>query len=124
MTHSKTLELPFGLPGLNEILAAAKKSPYQYAAMKKKYTQRISEELLVQGCRPVSPYKRIWLTITWFESKKKRDPDNVRAGVKFLLDAMVASGVIEDDGIENIDSLSDAFEQGDKRAVQAVWGES
>ena len=117
---------------MNDILRAAstiqrgkgKKSTTAYTVMKKKYTKLISEEILIQGGIPATPYKRIWVGLTWIETAKARDPDNVRAGIKFILDAMVHSGVVEDDKLVNIDSIADAFERGDKRAVRVVWGEA
>lgn len=42
-----------------------------------------------------SPVK---IKCTWFESNIRRDPDNIFAGVKFILDGLVKSGVLENDG--------------------------
>ncbi len=132
MSEAMTVELPFGLPGLNDILRAAgtvynsstKKRTTAYSVMKKKFNRLIKEELLIQGCIPAIPHKRIWVAATWIENKRSRDPDNVRAGIKFVLDAMVDARVIEDDELVNISSITDTFEQSEKRGVRVAWGEA
>ena len=34
-------------------------------------------------------YEQVSITITWYEPNEKRDPDNVMAGQKFILDGLV-----------------------------------
>lgn len=52
---------------------------------------------------------------TWFETTRKRDPDNIAAGGrKIILDAMRAIGMLSNDGwssyVEGSPSCSDTFE--------------
>lgn len=37
------------------------------------------------------------LKITWYEPNKRRDSDNIHSAVKFILDALVAENILEND---------------------------
>ena len=118
----KQLDLHFGLPGLNRIIDVAKKGPYVYGALKKNYTRLVADELFLQNCIPEVPYEKMYLYFTWIETAQHcRDPDNVRAGAKFVLDAMVQVGMIEDDSISHVKLLRDSFRIGESRAVVVSW---
>ena len=67
MTNNELI-LKFGLPGLNEIIKAAKRHHMAYASMKKKYTQAVEAELIAQGCIPKKPYQNIDIEFIWIES--------------------------------------------------------
>ena len=126
-----TLELNYGLPGLNKFIKTAKISVKRrgkraingiaYALMKKKYTQMVEAELIAQDCIPDEPFDYIDVEFTWIEAAHPRDPDNVRAGSKFILDAMVNRGVIPDDTMRYIHELRDKYVKGNKRAVIIRW---
>jgi len=95
---NNTIYLDYGLPGLNEIIRAAKKHHMTYAAMKKKYTNAIADELVIHGCVPDKPFDELDIRFIWGETRAhRRDPDNIRAGSKFVLDAMVHVGIIPND---------------------------
>jgi len=123
--------LSFGLPNLNDMLKA-KGSEYSrgggrrmsaYTLMKRKYETLIIAELRSQGCIPEAPYKQIEFSALWVEKDRRRDPDNVDAGRKFILDAMVTARVLMNDGYANIASLRANFDISDdkKRWVYASW---
>jgi Holliday junction resolvase RusA-like endonuclease len=118
------LQLPYGLPTMNDIIKASKqvrrdKGRYYsaYMTLKKKYTTLIAEELVTQSCVPDVPYDAVRIDSIWIESAKKRDPDNVRAGVKFLLDAMVQVGIIADDDRDHVVGFNDSFPVSNARKV-------
>ena len=117
------LMLDYALPTMNDIIKASKQVRHgkgyfsAYSSMKKKYTTLISEELIAQDCVPDEPYDAIRLDTVWVESAKKRDPDNVRAGVKFILDSMVSVGIIPDDDRDHVVGFSDSFPVSKARAV-------
>lgn len=86
--------------------------------MKKKYNDLIVATIVDGGCVPDTPHKLVDVTCTWHENGKKRDPDNVMAGIKFVLDAMVNAGVIENDTRDNIGSIThNPIVVGEKRYV-------
>ena len=99
------IEYPGRLPGLNEIIDAAKRSPYEYAKMKDRYTSEIG-----WLAKKLPRYNKIDITITWHEPNKKRDPDNITGGQKFILDGLVAGGAIKDDSQRYINSITHRFE--------------
>ena len=88
------------LPGMNDILAAAKQTGkgIAYSKMKKHIGEFIAYEIRTHGANKTEIEEPIAIKITWFEKTKRRDPDNISAGVKFILDAMVKERVIKTDG--------------------------
>lgn len=100
-------EIPGRLPGLNEIIEAAKqgKGKYQpYALMKEKYT-----EMIAWIAKKLPSYEKVALVITWYEPNSRRDPDNIMAGQKFILDALVQAGVIPNDSQKYIQGILHRF---------------
>lgn len=42
-------------------------------------------------------FNKVVIIITWYEPDERRDPDNIMAGQKFILDGLVAAGTIPND---------------------------
>lgn len=100
-------EIPGSLPGMNEIIEAAKqgKGNYQpYARMKEEYTTMVA-----WLAKKLPAYKRGVLVITWYEPNEKRDPDNIMAGQKFILDGLVTAGTIPNDSQRHIKGILHRF---------------
>jgi hypothetical protein len=95
------IEYPGRLPGLNEIIDAAKRSPYEYAKMKDRYTSEIG-----WLAKKLPRYERVNITITWYEPNMRRDPDNVMAGQKFILDGLVVGGAIPKDTRRHVKKIT------------------
>ena len=112
---SITFFLDFPLPTLNEMIRTARGNKYAAAAQKKKYTALVATEIMVQTERP--HFEAISLDITWIETKKKRDPDNVFAAAKFILDGMVAAAIIDDDERDHVASITNRIAVSDFRGV-------
>lgn len=53
--------------------------------------------------------KRIDLDITWYCKNKRKDKDNIAAGIKFILDGLVKAGTIENDGWKQVNNFSHSF---------------
>ena len=101
------IEILGELPSMNEIIAEAKKGRkgYQpYNTMKATYT-----EMVAWTAKALPPMKRVRLDIRWYSKNKKKDPDNIAAGVKFIFDGLVAAGVIKNDGWEENGGWSNSF---------------
>lgn len=101
-------EIPGRLPGLNEIIDAAKKGrgKYQpYALMKEEYTTMIA-----WLAKKLPACNRVDITITWHEPNRRRDIDNITGGTKFVMDGLVAGGVIKDDSQKYVNSITHRFE--------------
>ena len=97
------------LPGLNELIAAAKKRRGNwsaYADMKESYGSYIAT--LIKKAK-LKPMPRAFIQFEWCEKNMKRDPDNVAAGKKFILDQLVSSKILPGDGWEHITGFSERF---------------
>ena len=97
------------LPGLNEYIDACRKNRFAAAKLK-----RESEDLIIWGIRSqlkgICYDKKIFIEYHWFEKNKKRDPSNVAgAGIKFIEDAMIKAGTINNDGWNNIAGFTSYF---------------
>ena len=100
-------EIPGRLPGLNEIIDAAKqgKGNYQpYARMKEEYTTMVA-----WLAKKLPAYEKVALIITWHEPDRRRDPDNIMAGQKFILDGLVQAGTIPNDSQKHIKGIVHRF---------------
>jgi len=100
-------EIPGRLPGFNEIIEVAKsgKGKYQpYAMMKDEYTSMIA-----WLAKKLPSYEKVALVITWYEPDHRRDPDNIMAGQKFILDALVHAGVIPNDSQKYVRGIVHRF---------------
>ena len=100
------LEIPGRLPGLNEIIAAAKSHYAKYSTEKKEYTEEVA--WLAKQAR-LPKFEKVYLVITWFEPDRRRDPDNIMAGQKFILDGLVAAGVLPGDSQKYIAGIVHRF---------------
>jgi len=101
------LEIPGRMPGFNEIIEAAKggKGKYQpYAQMKETYTNMVA-----WLAKKLPTYERVALIITWYEPNRHRDPDNIMAGQKFILDGLVVAGTIPNDNQRHIQGIIHRF---------------
>lgn len=106
-----TVFVPGPLPGLNQLLAAAKRRDGNgwsgYAAVKRDWERRIA--LAIAAARPPR-FDRAWLAFRWWEPSRRRDPDNVAAGGrKLLLDVLVRQGVLPADGWRRVVGWADRF---------------
>lgn len=94
-------------PGLNEIIKVAKAHPMAYSSLKKRWGELT--QLYIKKAK-LKPMKGpVQIHITWVEKTRRRDPDNVRAGSKFILDALVKSAVLPCDSQKTIWQISDSF---------------
>lgn len=121
------LWVPGPLPGLNEIIAAAKGSGGRgagYARLKRDWTEAVWAYAKSQRM-PVFP-GAVRLAFRWVERDRRRDPDNVAAGGrKLILDGLVRAGVLRGDGWTGVASWVDRFDVGDPGVsvtIEAVTG--
>ena len=97
-------EIPGRLPGFNEIIEAAKRNPHEYARMKETCTAMVA-----WLAKKLPSYEKVALVITWYEPDHRRDPDNIMAGQKFIMDGLVQAGVIPDDSQKYILGIYHGF---------------
>lgn len=105
----QTMFIPGQLPGMNEMIASAKQANGKwngYAAMKKQWNANVAVFARRDKLRPTG---RVRVVFEWVEQSKRRDPDNVSAAKKLVLDGLVACGVLAGDGPTVIAGLEDRF---------------
>lgn len=99
-------DIPVRLPSLNDIIGMNRKH-WSSGAKLKKDTDRICGQWIVASKVPVF-LDPVHIHFDWYDDGR-RDPDNIRTGAKFILDALVRCGKIEDDSQRIIKGLSDGF---------------
>jgi len=105
MTTVFSVFLAGRLPGLNEVTAQNRRN--RYAGAKQKAT--VEAALLAQLPRgPILSGGLRW-RFTWYEADKRRDPDNIASGVKFVFDALQAAGLLPNDNWQYIAGLEHRF---------------
>ncbi len=116
---TQRLWIPGPLPGMNEIIAAAKSGGKGrvYAAMKASHTSAVT--LFARKAR-LKPIDFAVFGFDWHEPTRRRDPDNLMAGAKFILDGLVKAGVIPNDGWDNVGGLVHCWTLSKNRGVHVT----
>ena len=102
--HSFTV--PGELPGLNTIIEEAKSHHMAYANLKEEYTEKVAWK-----AKSLPEFKKVYLNITYYCANRRRDPDNIAAGKKFLIDGLVEADVLENDGWNQVKGWNENFKK-------------
>ena len=89
------LEIPFQLPSLNDLIAANRRNRFSGAELKKKTDDAIQMVIKQQRLIPVS--LPCIVHILFDEPNRRRDVDNVESASKYILDALVKTGILVND---------------------------
>ena len=101
-------------PTLNEYIDCERGSTIAAAAMKKKCTEQVKEQCLLQQIQPVNG--KVDLLFERHPSTR-HDPDNVAIAKKFILDGLQLAGVLENDNRKFIGTMADEIIQDDEDYV-------
>lgn len=112
-TGSHICEIPFRLPSLNEYIAVCRQNRFAGAQFKKKWDKEIG--LYVSRLR--RPENVVRIHFTWYEPNHRRDVDNVAFAKKFILDAMVSRGILQDDSPRYVIGFTDEFRYGAEKVI-------
>lgn len=116
----QTLWVPGPLPGLNEVIAAAKGfggRGIAYARMKREWTHLVKNRAIAERLKPVS---RAHFAFRWQCGDRRHNPDNIAAAKKFILDGLVVAGVIANDGWNEVAGFSDDWTLAGRVGVQVT----
>jgi len=117
---TQTFFVPGPLPGMNEIVAAAKGNGgrgYMYSKMKAEWNTIVC--LHAKAAKLTAATGPVTVDFYWYEPSARRDRDNVAAAKKFVLDGLVTAGVLPGDGPKVVVGFSDKF--GCDKARPGVW---
>ena len=104
-----TFEIKRRLPSFNEYIEACRTNKYVGAKMKKNIEYEIWLYIM-QQLKGINIKGPVRINFTWVEENGKRDLDNICFAKKFILDALVKSGVLRDDNREVVSGFRDNFE--------------
>jgi hypothetical protein len=89
--------------GINEVIDNAKQHWGAYKDPRDRLLEKIG--WIIVSANPEA-MDRIGIKIAWYEKDKRRNKDNIIAGgLKLILDALQAEGVIKNDGWKEIGTL-------------------
>ena len=95
------------LPGLNEYTEATRRNRMCGAALKRSAELDVMAYIRVARVQPFAG--PVFLSFAWHERDRRRDVDNIAFAKKFILDALVKTGVLSDDGRKTVVGFSDEF---------------
>ena len=100
--------IPGSLPSYNEMQSLSRGKFGKYSANRKK--QDVQKRIIKAiKFRRVPAYVCADFSFTWFERNRRRDPDNIISAKKFIFDALIEAGVIENDGWAQVRSIADEW---------------
>ncbi len=105
-------EVQWDFPTLNEVIAKAQRSPFAYNKLKQKIEKQLVPlfQQMVQFHRFQVPIQhKVRVHCLWFVNSRAKDGDNVAASKKFILDALVAAGVLLQDNLTKATEYEDSF---------------
>lgn len=109
-------EISFRLYGeytdLNTYINAERRNRFLAAKLKKEDTWRVCCEvhrLFGTDARIMEKAYPLHVTFTWYTKNERKDPDGVSFGAKAILDGLVTSKLMRNDGRKEIASITHLF---------------
>lgn len=99
-TKQQRMVIPLRLPGLNDVIAKNRNNRYAGAVLKKQVDADISAQIRAARLRPVCDPCIVHMVFD--EPNRRRDVDNVESAKKFVLDALVKSGILIGDSPRHV----------------------
>jgi hypothetical protein len=113
------LKYEIWIPTLNEYIDAERVNKYKAANMKKVLTQKIKFWTMSQSRIKLHGLHDV--VLIWTRKDRRHDADNVYAGIKFLLDGIVAAGTLPGDDRKHVRHISHEIHQGNKEWVEVLF---
>lgn len=118
----QTLIVPGEFPTLNEIIKKSKVHWSQYAVDKKIWTLTVQRHAKSKKIHPASG--PVQIDFVWYRKNRRQDPDNIAYAKKYVLDGLVAAGILSNDGWKQIIGFSDTFKVSTSPYVEIIIMES
>ena len=109
-------EIDKRLMGLNEYTKQNRSNKYAGAGAKKQ-EQNYIIWCIRQQLGNIKIDKPVIGHFTWIEENKRRDLDNISFAKKFILDALVQAGILQDDNRRIVTNFIDEFKYADTSKV-------
>ena len=97
------------LNNLNDYTKACRTNRYIGAKMKDE-NEKVVIYYIQEQLKGVRIEKKVHISYKWIEANQKRDLDNIAFAKKFIQDALVQTGTLQNDGWKNIAGFDDSFE--------------
>lgn len=106
---TNTFKIKQKLPSLNEWVAANRSNKYLGAKFKNEVEEVIGWNIrnALASKSLHKPTGAVMVRFEWHERTKKRDADNIASAKKFILDALVNTGVLVDDSRKYVKGFYD-----------------
>jgi len=121
----QTFFIPGPLPSMNEIILASStvlkggiRFGSKYSVMKKKWQEIISDIAIVEKIKPVE--NTYTCMFDWIEKTRRKDPDNIAVGVKFIFDALVEAKIFKGDNWKYNKGWGNSFNVGEHPGVNVT----
>lgn len=101
------LVIPGELPSVNEMVNKNRQSPYAGATLKKRATKRVEDAARASHLGSIK--EKVDVHFTWYCPNRRKDPDNISGGAKFILDGLVNAGVLKNDGWSQVGGILHQF---------------
>jgi hypothetical protein len=98
---------------MNEIIKLAKAGRGKFNAYSREKSRLQIQIACLAAEARLPSFERARIAFRWVEPNRRRDPDNVSCGKKFILDALVFAGVLYGDTQAHIVGMSDDVVVGD-----------
>lgn len=107
------VEINMKLPSLNEYVNVCRTNRFKASKFKK----NLEDDIMMFTNRLPRFENPVKIHFHWIEGNKRRDLDNICFAKKFILDALVKSGKLQDDNRKCVTAFTDTFEYGDETKV-------
>lgn len=102
--------IPGTLPSLNDYIRAERGGAGRFRANRMKSENQDFIVMCIRRARIRRMKRPVYIRYTFYEPTRRRDKDNISAVAhKFIQDALVSAGVLENDGWDYIAGFSDTF---------------
>lgn len=103
----QAFEVPGRLAGCNDYVGMCRANARAGAKVKRENQEAVLRSIRLAGLSHMRG--PVDIRFTWVEQDMRRDKDNVRFAAKFVLDALVEAGIIDNDNWACVGSLSDEY---------------